>query len=312
MDEVQVFKALSDATRLRIIVALSRGSFNVQELTSILRVSQSTVSHHLKILVNASIVESKKDGTWAYYRLTDGDENAFQRGLLELFLGEAVSNGKNGWQDDDTAIESVLRLRSEQSRRYFESVASSWSSIRQEIPGASYPLGLLFNEIDDNGVLLDLGCGTGALLEHILPRKGKTLAVDYSEAMLQEARESLGSKTKDVDFRLGYLEHLPLGDHTVDIAVGFMVFHHVAEPLFALKDIYRVLRPGGKIVIGDLLTHDKEFMREQFADTWLGFKQSEFTRWLKRAGFSTVEKIKLPEHHHDVFLLTANKQEEIQ
>ncbi len=306
MDIETVFKALGDQSRLKLYSSLLHGSFNVQELTHILDLRQSTVSHHLKILEKSDLIQHRKEGTWSYYSLTEL-EDATLISDTRLLLQKLMSNGHNPLSDDEQQrVKGALDSRRDRSRMYFDANASRWHTLREEAPGSHFPLDTLLSEIDSERTLLDLGCGSGALLERLLPRAGKTFAVDYSDAMLDAARENLGTRAKEIDFRLGYLEHLPFGDGTVEVATGFMVFHHLAEPRSALSDIHRVLTPGGKLIIGDLLPHTKEFMRDRFADLWLGFPLEEFQSWVGQAGFSQIETAPIgPEK--DVFLLTAYK-----
>lgn len=314
IDPLPVFKALADESRLRIVNVLHRGAFNVQELTSILSLSQPTVSHHLKILQQASIVSAAKQGTWAYYSLPDTDHSAsnettrIPRQIVDGFISSLSMNGNTQlapYHHDLTRISDVINRRRDASKHFFESVAPKWSQLRKEEmadPGPLHELvALLKPELD----VADLGCGTGALLELILPRIGKTIAVDYSQSMLDEAARTLESKKSGVDLRLGYLEHLPIANESIDIAVAHMVLHHLAEPFKALVDIRRILRDKGKCLIVDLNEHDREYMRERYADLWLGFNTKEISRWAKEAGFSQSE-IKFYGAGKEVFLLTLS------
>src|SRR5690606_34972318 len=155
----------------------------------------------------------------------------------------------------DEEIQNILAGRRERAREYFDAVADRWNKIRDAACMHGSLIDELATRIPAEGALLELGCGSGALLERILPRKDETIGVDYSHAMLAEARKSLGKNAAKVDLRLGYLEHLPVPDQSVDIAAAFMVFHHVAEPREALRDVRRVLRKGGRLIAIDLTSH---------------------------------------------------------
>jgi ubiquinone/menaquinone biosynthesis C-methylase UbiE len=308
-DPLSILKALADESRLRLVNVLAHGSFNVQELTAILNLSQPTISHHLKVLQQSAVVSAKKQGTWAYYSLPYLDTqytNSVAATITSSLLSTLSSNGNSQlspYVDDHSQIQFVLDKRRDASKHFFEEVAPKWNQLRQEEILDPNPLNELVSSIPDNLDIVDLGCGSGALLELILPRSGTTIAVDYSQSMLQEATRTLGNKSTKVDFRLGYLEHLPLADESVDIAVAHMVLHHLAEPKKALKDIRRILRPKGRCFIVDLTSHDREYMRERYADLWLGFNSDEIVRWAKEAGFSQFD-FKFYGASKESFLLT--------
>ncbi len=312
MSLVYSYKSLADESRLRLVHVLGQGSFNVQELTSVVDLSQPTVSHHLKVLQKAGIVRSHKEGTWVYYSLSTPDRSTagsmLARNFLELIPRiDDSSEFKEICERDGRAVSNILRSRHERTRDFFESVAHDWQNIRSTRSPYSY-LDKLQAAIPADQSLLELGCGSGALLDLILPRSGKTFGVDYSQAMLDMAGKVLKERARLVDLRLGYLEHLPLGDSTVDIAVAHMVFHHLPEPRAALSDAFRVLRPDGKLLIVDLTPHSDESMREQQADLWLGFEPELFKRWCLEIGFKDCNVEFLGEDR-SAFLLTATKQE---
>lgn len=306
---LSAYKALADETRLRIVAALARGPLNVGELTEITGLSQPTVSHHLKTLQSAAIVDVHRNGTWAFYSLAleqDGAVAKIVKDLLDLLEhgGEGVSTPL--LLRDKQKLEETIRNRREQSHRYFEKVAQDWETFREEVSGAESYLDLMVSLIPKSGTLLELGCGTGPLLARLPKRSGATIAVDSSNAMLEYARSNLKRSPNKVDLRLGFLEHLPIGDDSVDIAVSNMVIHHIASPLEVLRDTHRVLKPGGTLQLIDLSKHDKEFKREQFAHLWLGFDKKELRAWCRQAKFENVEITSLGEGG-EAFLLSATK-----
>ncbi|RMG41677.1 MAG: methyltransferase domain-containing protein, partial [Candidatus Dadabacteria bacterium] len=273
MGIIETYKALADESRLRLVHCLSQGMFNVQELTSVLGLGQSTVSHHLKILHQAGIATSRREGTHIYYTLSHQDSEKAPAAIINNFLDISTSN-LNGlepaFSSDREKLSQILNKRREEAHSFFEKVAAEWKSLREKQERRSY-LQELINEIKPDETLLELGCGSGALLEKILPRTGETIGVDYSQAMLNECAENLREHRDSVDLRLGYLEHLPLADASADTAVAYMVMHHLPEPLRAFMDAFRVLRAGGRLIIVDLMEHHDETMRERYADIWLGF-----------------------------------------
>jgi ubiquinone/menaquinone biosynthesis C-methylase UbiE len=285
----ELYKALSDETRLRIVHILSKGACNVQELTAIIGdISQPTVSHHLKVLQSAHLVKSRREGTWIYYTLSAPHESPLPIKIIQPFLSstedEALADLRTVLQHDAKSVAELVESRRARSQRFFETIAPRWREIRANAatPRAvddSY-LKKTVSLIPSHSILLDVGCGTGALLEQILPRSGTTIAVDSSPAMLAEAKRSLASQAPTVDFRIGSLEHLPVADKSIDTAVVCMVLHHAPDPQQALTDLSRVIRPGGTLLIADLTPHQEERLREQYSHLWLGFDPVEITRWL--------------------------------
>lgn len=301
------YRALGDESRLRIINALQHGVFNVQELTSILGLSQPTISHHLKVLHQSGFVDAEKTGTWAYYRMKHHSTlpgSSISRSLLEVLGGSESSEAQ--FPEDNRTIKKVLDSRRNEAKAFFDKAAPEWRSLRAEIQGDRSYFPEIAELIHPNDTLLELGCGAGAFLEAITPRAGNTIGVDYSEAMLESAKKHLGKRSAGVDLRLGYLEHLPLGDSSVDTAVSYMVLHHTPDPKKVLLDTFRVLKAEGKLVIVEIAKHGNEKMREKFSDLWLGFDHAEFSQWVHLAGFEEVQTRNL-DPQGKVFLLTALK-----
>jgi ubiquinone/menaquinone biosynthesis C-methylase UbiE/DNA-binding HxlR family transcriptional regulator len=314
MAMLDTYKALADESRLRVVRVLSLGYFNVQELTAVMDLSQSTVSHHLKVLHRAGITRLHREGTWAYYSLTNSEEAPFATATLQALLshGESKEGGslRAVFIRDRVEAEKLLSARRDHSHRFFESVAEQWHELRHEAHGHTPLVDELVRAVPNDVAVLDLGCGSGALLELLLPRAGKTIGVDYSPKMLEEARSNLGAKAAAVDLRLGYLEHLPLGDSSIDLGLAYMVLHHVPSPEDAMKDAFRVLRPGGALHIIDLFKHDNEYMRERFADLWLGFDQDEIVSWAQAIGFSAIEKRSAPESTDSFYVICTKGEQE--
>jgi ubiquinone/menaquinone biosynthesis C-methylase UbiE len=305
------YKALADESRLRLLHILSKGQFNVQELTSILGSGQSTVSHHLKILSAAGLLSAQKQGTWVYYSLNLNSPASLAQQSAALFLErlKEPSAEQEMFLQDVESTNELLSKRRDQARNFFESVANKWHDMRDEAQGSEPFFDLVASRIPKHATLLDLGCGSGAFFEHVLPRPGKSIGVDYSQGMLTEAKQRLGAKAAEVDFRLGYLEHLPIGDESVDYMVCYMVLHHVAVPPDAIHDAFRVLKPGGKFIVVDLMRHQNERMRERYADLWLGFDPEEVKDWAFSEGFAE-SKLEVLGQKKDVFIVTLTKHED--
>ena len=293
---LQTLKALADEARLRLVYALEHGSFNVQELTTILGLSQPTVSHHLRLLDRAGIIRCDRAGTWAYYSLARNPGNA------SISILKATVESLNG-EPFATDLRTLNRLQNERrddAKRYFESVADSWNTLRSQNQQIDSLLTQLSKHIPSDGVFIDMGCGSGALLKRLATRSGKTIGVDYSEAMLNAARRSVGDSNSSIELRLGYLEHLPIADHSADCAAAFMVLHHLERPWEAISDAARVLKPSGKLLIVD---HCKNSSDTPSQARWLGFDQQEIQQWLTQSGFASCQNTRLG----DSFLLQAIK-----
>lgn len=301
----ELHKALADDTRLRIVRVLSRATFSVQELTAILGLAQPTVSHHLKILAAAGLVISRREGTWSFYSLASGAESGVAdlitevRRLLEQHPPERSEQDLNSVQD-------TLRERQSKSLSYFEQVAPEWSAERERQFSEPIPVDQIVSGLSKTDTVAELGCGSGNLLGELAPHCKELIGVDYSPAMLEQARKKLSTRSTEVELRLGSLEHLPLGDSSIDCAVACMVFHHLSHPPQALADTFRILRPGGRLVVVDLAKHSDETMRERFADLWLGFEIAEFRSWVELAGFKNIVVEQINPHKR-VFVLKAEK-----
>ncbi len=285
---LKIFKALADETRLRLMGVLSQGDFNVNELLEILRMGQSRISRHLKILAESGLVTHRREGNWIYYGLQNPNGD-FE---LKTAIGLAVkSAGTLETHNADLQnIESVVQHRRTLSTKYFNEIGSNWEALQRDMLDAEeYRRRAVELLPQDRETVVDLGVGSGLILPSLLKRFQKIIAVDASQTMLKIAAnfisENVPERTEHCHFRLGELEHLPIEDNSADAAIASMVLHHVSNPLLAMQDAQRILQPGGSFVIADLFQHDMEEMRENFADLWLGFQPADLEKWLKRAGF---------------------------
>lgn len=303
MRTLEVHKALADESRLRLLYALDHGAFTVQELTALLGVSQSTVSHHLKVLQGAGVVRAQREGTFAFYTLEHSDAGV--EAITRATLAELQREPSDRIREDTRKLDELLALRRERGRQFFEKIAPQWQQLSNEAMGGDY-LATLVEHLPDGGVVLELGCGTGRLLREAATLGCEAIGVDYSPAMLAEARKELIGHADRVDLRLGYLEHLPVADRSVDVAAAHMVFHHLPAPRAALNDAFRALRSGGRLLVIDLVQHDQELMRERFADLWLGFDPQEFSHWVRDAGFEQP-RLQLLGSERQAFLVEAVK-----
>lgn len=304
---LDLLKALSDPCRLRLVAVLLRGEFTVQELTRIFAMGQSRISRHLRILAEAGVLTVKRQGTWSYYRV-DGGNVLFGAMLPVLEQGLEQLPERSA---DLAALALVLEERRRRSREFFDSHARLWDELgRTLLPTPEYRPRLL--ELVPGGAttILEVGVGTGGLLPELATRAEIIIGVDHSPAMLAEARRRVGGAgMQGIDLRLGEMTHLPLPDASADCAVANMVLHHAAEPLSVLREIRRVLKPGGTVLLADLGRHEREAAREQLADQWLGFEESELRDWLEQSGFEgvLVEMISAGAGEEDVLLVRGSK-----
>ena len=282
---LDIFKSLADPCRLRLTAVLLAGEFTVQELTGIMGMGQSRISRHLKILTEAGVLTVKRQGTWSYFRVSEGDgffstiRSAFEKGLDTI-----PERGR-----DLAAVAAVLEKRRQRSLEFFDRHARQWDElVKTLLPVPEYRQRLLA-QVPGGATVLEVGTGTGGLLTELAARAGNVIGVDHSPAMLEEARRRLVDKgASGVELRLGEMSHLPLSDVSVNCVVVNMVLHHAADPAAVLAEIRRVLASGGIVLLADLARHEREAAREQLADQWLGFEEKELNDWLNAAGFTDI------------------------
>jgi ubiquinone/menaquinone biosynthesis C-methylase UbiE/DNA-binding transcriptional ArsR family regulator len=274
---------LADATRSRMLLVLERHELTVTELCAVLQLPQSTVSRHLKTLLDAGWVVSRRDGTSRYYSLAlDEREHATRR--LWVLLREQVSS-TTGADQDARRLRSVLARRQTASQEFFASTAGRWDKLRGDLFGAASHLQALPALLDEDWVVGDLGCGTGQVAAALAPFVSRVIGIDRSGEMLQAAKRRLRS-FENVELRRGELEALPLDDASLDAATLLLVLHHIPDPGAVLHEAARVLRRGGRLVVCDMLPHDREDYRHHMGHVWLGFAEGTLRKLLDAAGFS--------------------------
>src|SRR6184192_1270428 len=251
--------SLADTSRSRILLLLDRHELTVGELCGIMQLPQSTVSRHLKALADAGWVAARAEGTSHLYTMTrplaaNGDDGSARR--LWLLVREQVGPTPAAAQDQ-RRLQSVLADRRTKSQEFFSSSAGQWDRMRDELYGDRFHLAAFAAFAQREWVVGDLGCGTGQVSAAIAPFVRHVVAVDASAAMLQAAKKQL-QRFDNVDLRRGDLEALPIDDARLDAATLMMVLHHVPEPERALREVARVLKPGGALLVVDMLPHERE------------------------------------------------------
>jgi len=286
-DLLRFMKALGDETRLRLARVLHRHELSVNELVSLLGMGQSRVSRHLKILTDAGLLQGRRDGLWVFY-------SAVRSGIGRRFLDSVLSFDEEEGRADLEMADRILDERAHKTRQFFNAIAEDWDDLNREVLGNfSLPHAVRDAAASMSGgccVAVDLGCGTGEVLECLRDVCGQVIGVDGSPRMLDMARRRFGSETAaGLSLRIGELDHLPLRDGEADFACINLVLHHLSRPEEALHEIRRVLRPGGLVLVTDFDRHQVEKMRTVYGDRWLGFSLEQLNGLLTGAGLETVD-----------------------
>jgi ubiquinone/menaquinone biosynthesis C-methylase UbiE/DNA-binding transcriptional ArsR family regulator len=280
------FKALSDATRLRIMALLEKSELSVHEIQEITRMGQSRISTHLGLLLGSGLVQSRREGKRAFYRLNaDLEENGME------FLRLAIEGARElpDHAADQINLRRILNRRREQTQAYFDQVAGRFDRVYG--PGRSWQgFGHLLLRIIPPLEVADLGSGEGLLSELLARRCKKVIAVDNSEKIVAfGATKARKNHLKNLEFRLGDLQNPPIEPYSVDLVILSQALHHAENPAAAISAAQRLLRAHGQILILDLLEHKFEEAHKSYGDLWLGFAESDLNRWLEEAGFKKIE-----------------------
>lgn len=282
-----LYRLLGDEARLRLLRVLAKDRFNVKELTGILGLAQSGVSRHLGLLKDASLVVEERDGAYTFYRLAPDVRTGGKHPLWPLLEAQfADADTSPLVKADEARLQEVLRLR----RENFEHLGPDTRDGRQLVPGRSWAawsraLGLLLPPLD----VADLGCGEGYLTIETARWARHVTAVDRSAGVLARAK-ALASRKKrsNISWKKGELEQLPIEDQAMDVAVLSQALHHATNPEAAVAEAWRILKPGGRLLILDLRPHDETWVRDKLGDRWFGFSDDQIAGLLSRAGFDHV------------------------
>jgi ArsR family transcriptional regulator len=297
------FKALADETRLRLLHVLNRHELNVNELVLILEMGQSRVSRHLKILSAAGLLTWRRDGLRVFYS-TPGEGE--KRALIEAVLPFVANDPR--FASDMTKAAGMIEERTHKTRQFFNTIAEDWDKLSREVLGAFDLAGAVTERMTPCRVAVDLGCGTGNVLSAMLDKARTLIGVDGSPRMLELARRRFVNAGERISLRIGDLTHLPLRDAEADFAAINMVLHHVSSPPEVLREIQRILAPGGRLVLTDFNRHTDERMRADYGDRWLGFDAEILYSHLTRAGFRVIGSHTAPvERALSLHVITAEK-----
>ena len=282
-----LYRLLGDDARLRLLRVLSSERLNVTELTGVLGLAQSGVSRHLGLLKEAGLVAEERDGGFSYYRAAaPAGAGAPLAAILQAQFDASASDP--AVRADDARLQEVLRLRKE---NFDAHAGPDTRDARQLVPGRSWAawsraLGLLMPRVK----VADLGCGEGYLTIEAARWASRVIAVDRSEVVLTRAKAlAQRRRVSNVIWKKGELEHPPMKDESVDIAMLSQALHHAHAPARAVAEAARVTTPGGRVLLLDLRAHDEEWVRSKLGDRRLGFADDELRRMLTAAGLTDVK-----------------------
>jgi ubiquinone/menaquinone biosynthesis C-methylase UbiE/DNA-binding transcriptional ArsR family regulator len=278
------FQALADPSRIRILALLRSMELSVGELAQVLGQSQPRVSRHVKILADARLLDRHKEGSWVFLALTDGDRVEALFRLIDSWLDP---QSQEVLAADAVRLAAVRADRAEAAARYFAAHAEVWDSIRSLHVAESAVERAIKAALGDQpvGRLLDIGTGTGRMIELLGPSASQALGVDRSSEMLRLARVKLDKAgIADASLRQADMYALPLGDHSADSIVIHQVLHYAQAPASAIAEAARVLRPGGRLLVVDFAAHEREDLRTRDAHLRLGFTDEAMHGWFEAAG----------------------------
>ena len=281
---IKILRVVADPNRLRILLLLKDEELSVAELQEILVMGQSTISTHLSQLKQAALVEDRRTGKNNLYRASH--ENA--AGALGELLKQARSEIAEAAKDQ-AALKRVLKKRRDKMRSFFDNVAGRYG--RDYVPGKSWKgIAEALLRLMPPMLIADLGAGEGAFSLLLAQRATRVIAVDSSARMVSVAKAQAKKQgVKNLDYRLGDMEELPIDANAVDLVFFSQSLHHAMHPERAITEAHRILKLGGRIAILDLVKHRFEEARELYADEWLGFSESELETTLSNIGFKNVQ-----------------------
>lgn len=289
-------RAAGEETRLRILALLAEGELSVSDLTDILGQSQPRISRHLKLMAEAGLLRRYREGAWAFFRLDDSTPG----GALALSLARELDPADPVLAADRERLAAVRAARAVAAQSYFANVAREWDQLRSlHVPDAAVEAAVE-NAVGEQPLqgLLDLGTGTGRMLERLAPRAARAVGVDASHAMLAVARANLEKAgLSRVELRQGDIYALPFARGSFDLVIIHQVLHFLDDPARALREAAAMLAPGGRLILVDFAPHEMEFLRTEHAHRRLGFTREQIAGWFADAGLDCdlAEEVTAPE-----------------
>lgn len=281
-------KAAGEPTRLRILALLAERELTVKDLTRILAQSQPRVSRHLKLLAEAQMLARSREGSWVYFRLSD----TTTAGHMARQLVGSLAAADPDIQRDRVRAQVIADERTAAAHAYFAAHAAEWDRIRAlHVPEAAVEQAIIdLVGSETYRTVIDLGTGTGRMIEILSPFAERLIGVDANPAMLDYARAKMSAALgHKVQLRLGDLYCLPLDEGGADLVVLHQVLHFLTDPSAAIAAAARLLRPGGRLLVVDFAAHDLDFLREDYAHQRLGFEPQHIAAWLRDAGAEPIQ-----------------------
>lgn len=281
-------RLLADPTRLRLILLLEQEELSVAELQDVMGMGQSRISSHLAQLKRAGVVADRRAGKNVYYALKEtGAQNATRAKVSDLTRTLARELPETA--RDRTALKVALRKRQDKARSYFDELAGKFG--RSYVPGRSWQaLAHTLITLLPAQTVADLGAGEGTLSQLLAKTAKKVIAVDNAPKMVEfGAKLAREHGFKNLEYRLGDIEELPIEKSSIELAILSQALHHAHKPERAIAAAHQILKRGGRLVILDLLSHRFERARELYADHWLGFSEVQLHQWLEESGFKNIE-----------------------
>ncbi len=275
--------SLGDMVRLRLLRVLEREELGVGELSKILQLPQSTVSRHLKLLHDGDWIERRSEGTATFFRM---DATAIGANAMALWkVVQKQVGAASTLADDDHRLTEVLAERRTDPIAFFGRIVGEWDRLRGELFGQSFLAEALLSFLDPDWIVADLGCGTGTTAECLAPVVQRVIAVDREPEMLKAAQRRL-ERFDNVEYHQDDLTALTLADASVDAVFISLVMVYVTEPQTAISEMARILKPGGRATIVDMVTHDRETYRHTMGQEHLGFDEAQMRQWAQEAGLT--------------------------
>jgi ubiquinone/menaquinone biosynthesis C-methylase UbiE len=281
-------RAIGEASRLRLLYLLAQGELNVTEITQILGQSQPRISRHLKLMCDAGLLDRYREGSWVLFRLKDSGAGAeLARAAVNLLARQDSEQLKR----DVEQLQAVRQARAEQAQRYFKANAADWHRLRALHVAEEQVEAAWLKLVDGPNIdtVVDLGTGTGRVLEVLARIARHAIGIDLSREMLAVARANLEKAgLRNAQVRLGDVASLPLADGSADLVTLHQVLHYLDDPGKAMREAARVLKPQGRALVVDFAPHDLEFLRQEHAHRRLGIAAEHIEGWLERAGLQLV------------------------
>ncbi len=277
--------SLADPARLRLLALLEGQELQVSELADVVQLPQSTVSRHLKVLANESWIASRSERTANFYRMTNGELPPAARALWNSTRADLAD--WIAFAQDRLRLERVLAERATDGKAFFAGVADEWDRLRADLYGDEFTTAALLALLPADWTVADLACGSGVTAGLLASSVHKVIGVDSSPEMLRAAKRR-NRNAKNVEFREGDLQRLPIDDHSCDAAIILLALTHVDDPAGTLAEAHRVLKPRGRLVVVDLLEHDRDDFRRQLGQLRNGFPPRELASLLTQHPFSSV------------------------